>query len=118
MNVVAVAESSELGDIPLTPAQRATLRRHVDRVKSTMRPQSKPRTDVRHLFQKQEPAGHKTSKTDDVSRKQHKDSAAPCATDVNMFVLLHLIYIGNADLLSVDAYTEHESHTIVDIAVI
>ena len=88
MLFVAVAEHSKLGDVQLTPAQRATLRRHVERVQTTLRPHSKQRTDVRHFFEKHE---HKvSSKSDDGRPKKQKDDVAHCVTDVNLFVLLHL----------------------------
>jgi len=86
-----VAENSKLGDVRLTPAQRATLRRHVERVQTTLRPHSKHRTDVRRLFHKHDTTGHKvSSKSDDGSEKQH--DAAHCVTDVmTVFVLLQLM---------------------------
>ena len=75
--------------MPLTPAQHATLRRHVERVQTTLRPHSKQRADVRHLFQKHEPSGHKApSKAEDQTPRQHKDNVAHCVTDVNMFVFV------------------------------
>jgi len=82
LRLVAAAETSKLGDVPLTPAQHATLRRHVERVQTTLRPHSKQRADVRHLFQRHEPSDHKASlKSEDQTHRQHKDVA-----DVNMFV--------------------------------
>jgi len=90
--VVAVAKSSQLGDVPLTPAQHATLRRHVEKVQTSMRPQSKQRADVRHLFHKHEPASHKTSsQSADESPKHYRDDNTHCVTDVNMFVLLPML---------------------------
>jgi len=80
---VVVTESSKLGDVPLTPAQHATLRRHVERVQTTLRPQSRQRADVRHLFHKQESASHKASSmSDDVIQKHSKDNVAHCVVDV------------------------------------
>lgn len=88
----AVAKSSKLGSVPLTPAQHATLRRHVERVQTTLRPHTKQRADVRHFFHKHEPGSHKAaSQSEDAIQKQHKDDATLCDTDVNMFLLLHLM---------------------------
>jgi len=99
---VAVAKSSKLGDVPLTPAQHATLRRHVERVQTTLRPQSKYRADVRHLFHKHESESHKTqSQSADENPKHHEDDMTHCASDVNMFVLLYgSIFKRNPFLLS------------------
>ena len=89
MTVVEVAKSSKLGDVPLTPAQHATLRRHVERVQTTLRPPSKQRADVRHLFPKHEPSGDKAApRSENEDQRQHEDNETHCATDVNMFVLL------------------------------
>ena len=92
MTVIALAEGSNLGDVPLTPAQRATLRRHVERVQTTLHPQSKHRVDVRHLFHKHEHSSDKvSSKSEDESQKQHKDDIAHCVTDVNILHLSQLV---------------------------
>lgn len=87
-----MAESNKLGDVRLTPAQHATLRRHVERVQTTLRPHSRQRADVRRLFHKHEPSSHKvSSKSEDGSQKQHKDDVPHSVTDVNMFRLLLLV---------------------------
>jgi len=91
VDVVAVAESSKLGDVPLTPAQRATLRRHVERVQTTLRPYSKQRADVRQLFHKHKPSSEQvTLKSEDEKRKQHDDSETHFVTDVNTFCPIEL----------------------------
>ena len=85
-----MAKSSKLGDVPLTPEQHATLRRHVERVQTTLRPQSKQRTDVRHLFHMHELGSHKqASPSEDENQKQHKDDKTHCVPDVSMLALLH-----------------------------
>ena len=85
-----MAESSKLGDVPLTPAQRATLRRHVERVQTTLRPHMKQRTDVRQLFEKHEPSSHTLpSKWKDQNEKWHHEDVVHCVTDVICFFGYH-----------------------------
>jgi len=81
--IIAVTENSQLGDVPLTPAQRATLRRHVQTVQTVLRPHSKQqRADVRHVFTKHEPTSHREPLAHG-GQKQHKDGTVPhCVTDV------------------------------------
>jgi len=83
----AVGKSKRLRNVTLTPAQHATLRRHVERVQTTLRPHGKQRVDVRHFFQKHQPSSHKVSlKCEDDSQKQHSDDMEHCVIDVNLFL--------------------------------